>query len=81
MVENKKYTGTVVWFNATIGLGFIAKDDGSGDLFCHWSNIVSEGFKTLKAGQVVSYELGENHRGPQAVCIVVIKDAQKKDEE
>ena len=74
-------TGTVVWFDPKKGIGFIAKDDGTGDLFVHWSNVTMEGFKTLKPGQVVSYELGENHRGQQAVEVKVIKDVEPEQEQ
>ena len=76
---DKVLTATVCWFDAKKGVGFITKDDGSGDLFVHWSNIDMEGFKTLRPGQVVSYELGTNHKGPQAVKVVVIKDVPKKE--
>ena len=81
MEKAAEMTGTVCWFDPRKGIGFIAKDDGSGDIFVHWSNILMENFKTLKPGQVVSYELGENHKGVQAINVKVIKDAPKKDEE
>jgi CspA family cold shock protein len=64
-----KYQGVVVWFDAKKGFGFIKKEDGSGDIFCHYTNIVSEGFKSLEAQQKVEYELGKNHRGEQAVNV------------
>jgi CspA family cold shock protein len=48
--------GTVKWFNEEKGFGFISNDDGSGDVFVHFSAIRSNGFKTLKEGQKVSYE-------------------------
>lgn len=76
MVDKKVATGKVVWFDAKKGIGFVSKDDGTGDLFVHWSNIVMEGFKTLKPGQTVSYELGENHKGVQAINIKVLADAE-----
>jgi CspA family cold shock protein len=72
-------TGLVTWFDARKGIGFITKDDGTGDIFCHWTNIEMEGFKTLKPGQVVSFELGQNHRGVQAVKIKVLRDAEKEE--
>ena len=75
MVEKKVLTAKVCWFDSKKGIGFLSKDDGTGDLFCHWSNIVMEGFKTLKPNQTVSYELGENHKGTQAINIKVIADA------
>lgn len=50
-------TGTVKWFNENKGWGFIVPDDGGDDVFVHYSAIGSEGFKTLKEGQKVDYEL------------------------
>lgn len=81
MTESTRMTGTVCWFDSKKGIGFITKDDGSGDLFVHWSNVTMEGFKTLKPGQVVEYELGENHRGVQAVEVIVIRDVETEDKE
>ncbi len=74
-------TGKVCWFDPKKGIGFISKDDGSGDLFVHWSNLDMDGFKTLKPGQVVSFELGENHRGEQATNVVVISDGDSEETE
>ena len=48
--------GTVKWFNEEKGFGFISNEDGSGDVFVHFSAIQSDGFKTLAEGQKVSYE-------------------------
>ena len=50
-------------------VGFIKKEDGSGDIFVHFTNIVCEGFKSLEAQQKVEYELGKNHMGEQAVQV------------
>ena len=60
--------GTVKWFNATKGLGFISSEDGQ-DLFAHFSAIQSDGFKTLDEGQKVEFDVEEGQRGPQAVNI------------
>lgn len=73
MSEECKY-GEVVWFSAKRGIGFILQEDSEVDLFVHWSNIVCEGFRTLNKGQKVSYKTGENHRGPQAIEVVVLEE-------
>ena len=58
--------GTVKWFNAEKGYGFIAPEDGSADLFVHYSEIQSSGFRTLEEDQKVEVEVGEGAKGPQA---------------
>jgi len=58
--------GTVKWFNADKGFGFIAPTDGGEDLFVHFSAIQSQGYKTLDEGQRVSFEVGQGQKGPQA---------------
>ena len=60
--------GTVKWFNATKGFGFITSEDGQ-DLFAHFSAIQSDGFKSLDKGQKVEFDVEEGQRGPQAVNI------------
>ena len=60
--------GTVKWFNAEKGYGFITGENGS-DVFVHFSAIQGEGFKTLEEGQAVSYDLTEGARGMQAELI------------
>jgi len=55
-------TGTVKWFNDAKGYGFITPDDGSEDLFAHFSAIQMQGFKTLKEGQKVSFEIVTDKR-------------------
>ena len=52
-------TGTVKWFNAEKGFGFIAPDDGSSDVFVHYSEIQGSGFRTLEENQQVEFEVGE----------------------
>lgn len=59
-------TGTVKWFNNAKGYGFILPDDGSGDVFVHYSSITMEGYKTLKAGQLVSYDTVAGPKGSHA---------------
>jgi len=58
--------GTVKWFNAEKGYGFITPDDGSKDLFVHFSEIQSSGYRTLDEGQKVEYNVGQGEKGPQA---------------
>ena len=60
--------GTVKWFNADKGFGFITSEEGK-DLFDHFSAIQSDGFKTLDEGQKVEFDVEEGQRGPQAVNI------------
>ena len=62
--------GTVKWFNDAKGYGFIQPSEGDKDLFVHMSSIQMEGFKTLKDGQEVEYEVGESDRGPVAKNVV-----------
>ena len=58
--------GTVKWFNDSKGFGFITPDDGSDDLFAHFSAIVEAGYKSLKEGQRVSFEVTDGPKGKQA---------------
>ena len=62
-------TGTVKWFNAEKGYGFITVEDGD-DVFAHFSAIQGEGFKTLNEGQQVEFDVVQSDRGPQAANIV-----------
>ncbi|MPW23597.1 cold-shock protein [Paraburkholderia sp. CNPSo 3157] len=59
-------TGTVKWFNDAKGFGFIKPDDGSEDLFAHFSEIRSTGFKSLRENQKVSFEISVGPKGKQA---------------
>lgn len=59
-------TGTVKWFNDAKGFGFITPDDGSTDLFAHFSAIQAGGFKSLKEGQKVNFEVAQGPKGKQA---------------
>jgi len=56
----------VKWFNAEKGFGFIAPDDGSADVFVHYSEIQSKGFRSLEENQKVEFEVGQGQKGPQA---------------
>jgi cold shock protein len=59
-------TGTVKWFNDSKGFGFITPADGGKDLFAHFSAIQEQGFKTLKEGQRVTFDVTSGPKGPQA---------------
>ncbi len=61
--------GTVKWFNAEKGFGFIERENGD-DVFVHFSAIQGEGFKTLEEGQDVEFEIVDGNRGPQAANVV-----------
>ena len=63
-------TGTVKWFNASKGYGFITPTDGDKDLFVHMSEIQMEGFKTLNEGQSVDYNEGQSDKGPCATNVI-----------
>ncbi len=65
-------TGSVKWFNESKGFGFIVADDGSQDVFVHFSVIDGSGFKTLAEGQKVEYDVEKGPKGPQATKVVAI---------
>jgi len=65
-------TGTVKWFNAEKGFGFITPDDGSPDLFVHYSTIQSTGYKSLEENQKVEFEVTQGQKGPQAANVRVL---------
>lgn len=62
---NERETGTVKWFNAEKGYGFISRESGD-DVFVHYSEIRSEGFRTLEEGQRVEFTVAQGQKGPQA---------------
>ena len=64
--------GTVKWFNAEKGYGFIAPEDGSADLFVHYSEIQGSGFRTLEENQQVTFEVSSGPKGEQAQSVSVI---------
>lgn len=63
--------GTVKFFNAEKGYGFIARDGGK-DVFVHFSNIAGEGYKTLVEGQTVEFDVGQGRKGEEAQNVVVV---------
>ena len=63
--------GTVKWFNDKKGFGFLSREDGD-DVFVHHTSIKGEGFKTLREGQEVEFEVQEGPKGPQAVNVTAL---------
>ena len=64
--------GTVKWFNAKKGFGFISDETGK-DVFVHYSGLNMEGFKSLEEGAAVEFEITDGAKGPQAVNVTVVK--------
>ena len=64
--------GTVKWFNSEKGFGFITSEEGD-DVFVHFSQINTQGFKTLEEGQAVTFEVTEGPKGPQASNVTVVE--------
>ncbi|MCL6500278.1 MAG: cold-shock protein [Armatimonadota bacterium] len=64
--------GTVKWFSPEKGYGFITPDDGSKDVFVHYTAIVGEGYRNLQEGQKVEFEVTQGQKGPQASNVRVI---------
>jgi CspA family cold shock protein len=62
--------GKVKWFNESKGYGFITPDDGSADVFVHFSAIQGESFRTLAEGQAVEFDVEQGAKGPQAANVV-----------
>ena len=64
--EKHMSSGTVKWFNDSKGFGFITQDGGEPDVFVHHTSIQGEGFKSLKEGDKVTFDVGQGPKGPQA---------------
>lgn len=64
--------GTVKWFNADKGFGFITPEDGGKDLFVHHSEVKVSGYASLKDGQTVEFEIGQGQKGPCATNVVPV---------
>ncbi len=69
-----QYKGNVKWFNNAKGYGFIGREDGP-DVFVHYSAIQLDGYKTLKEGDEVEFDIVEGQKGPQADAVVRIKES------
>lgn len=68
-------TGTVKWFNNAKGYGFIVPGNGGGDIFAHYSTIEMDGYKTLRAGQLVQFEAVEGPNGMQTSLVKAMEQA------
>ena len=66
-------TGRVRWFNNTKGYGFILPEDGDEDYFVHYSSIQMDGYKTLKAGQLISFDILEGPKGSHAINVQTVE--------
>ena len=72
--------GTVKWFDSRKGYGFITREDGSGDIFVHFSAIQGEGddFKIIYEGDIVEFEVTEGNKGPQATNLTVVEKGPRQ---
>ena len=72
--------GTVKWFDSRKGYGFITQEDGSGDIFVHFSAIQGEGddFKIIYEGDIVEFEVTEGDKGPQATNLTVVEKGPRQ---
>lgn len=73
-IDMSQFQGTVRWFNNAKGYGFLGRNDGGKDVFTHFSSIQSDGYKSLKEGQAVSFDIIEGDKGPQADQVNVLKE-------
>lgn len=73
-----QYVGTVKWFNNAKGFGFLGREGGN-DVFCHYSAIQSEGYKSLKEGDPVSFDVIQGDKGPQADQVALVSSGAKRE--
>ena len=73
-----QYKGTVKWFNNAKGYGFLGREGGA-DVFVHYSSIMVDGYKSLKEGDEVEFDIIEGSKGPQADQVVRLRDAAASD--
>ncbi len=69
---SERYVGTVKWFSAPKGYGFIGRDDGEDDVFVHFSAVQMEGYKRLKEGQEVEFSIEDGPKGLQAANVIPV---------
>ncbi|AEW44601.1 RNA chaperone, transcription antiterminator [Serratia symbiotica str. 'Cinara cedri'] len=72
ILKMAKIKGQVKWFNESKGFGFITPNDGSKDVFVHFSAIQGNGFKTLAEGQNVEFEIQDGQKGPSAINVLAV---------
>ena len=71
-------SGTIKWFSNAKGFGFIVNESGTQDIVVHYSSIIGNGYRTLRSGQVVNYEIKEGEKGLHAEKVVPVFDRKKK---
>ncbi len=71
-MSQERYTGTVKWFNAAKGFGFITSDESGNDIFVHYSAIQTDGYASLEENQRVEFGIEETEKGLQAVQVIVL---------
>ena len=73
-------TGTVKWYNARKGFGFVEQESGDKDIFVHASAVKSAGLRRLQEGQKISFDVEDSPKGPNAINIKVVEEAEEKKE-
>lgn len=71
---SERYVGTVKWFSAPKGYGFLGREDGQEDVFVHFSAVQMEGYKRLREGQQVEFSVEDGPKGPQAANVTLVNE-------
>lgn len=71
-------SGMIKWFSNAKGFGFIVNENGAQDIFVHYSSIIGNGYRTLKTGQIVNYEVKDGEKGLHAEKVIPVFDQKKK---